>query len=195
MSKRSQQGYQDQGAPSHRRSVPIVNQGAAGGLAAVGLLTLLLGAWVGIIPYVGPLFGFGATSTKAWVWNNSHLWLWLLPGAVAVLMGFMMLSRAPLARRGMTKLGPLWAGFIVACCGAWLVIGPSAWKVLESRTVIRPASAFRELVYLIGYSFGPGLLLALFGGLAMGIAMVTRRAASPVAVPLGENAETSHIAA
>lgn len=157
----------------------VVNPGAAGGLATLGFLTVLFGAWAGIVPFIGPLIHYNATGSNSWTWTNAHAALWVAPGAVAVLLGLMMLSRAPLARRGMTKLGPSGAGFIVACCGAWLVIGPMAWNVLEGRNPILHADAFREYLYYIGYSFGPGLILTLLGGCAMGIAFMTRTVDSP----------------
>lgn len=182
-------------APAHRaveprvvesrseRVVPaIVNPGAGFGLAGIGLLTLLLGAWAAIVPFVGPLFGFGATRTGAWVWNLPHALLWLAPGAVAAVLGLMMMSRAPLARRGLARLGHAWAGLIVACCGAWLAIGPFAWRIIKGNVPIKTAGPYHELLYWAGYSIGPGVLLGLLGGAALGIAMVTHRAAAEEAV-------------
>ncbi len=153
----------------------VVNPGAGASLGTVGLLTLLVGAWAGIIPFVGPLFGFNATGTPAWTWSLEHALVWLVPGAVAVVFGMTMLALAPMARTGMSRIGPMWEGFIVACCGSWLVISPVAWRVLEGARSIRPAGTTTELVYWIGYDLGPGVLLAVLGGMAMGIAMLTRR--------------------
>jgi hypothetical protein len=158
--------------------------GAGAGLATIGFLTLLMGAWAGIVPYIGNLIGFSADGRRAWVWSFQHTMLWLIPGAVAVLMGLLMMGTSPRARAGMSRIGPMWAGFIVAVCGAWLVIGPLAWPVLRSNAhVFRAASPFRELLYQIGYSFGPGLLLALFGGTAIGIAMLSKTRVASTAVP------------
>ena len=163
----------------------VVNPGAGVSLGTVGLLTLLVGAWAGIVPFVGPLFGYNATGTPAWTWNLEHALVWLVPGAVAVVFGMTMLALAPMARTGMSRLGPTWEGFIVACCGSWLVISPLAWRVLEGVPSIRPAGTTTELVYWIGYDLGPGVVLAVLGGMAMGIAMLARRdlpASRPVTV-------------
>ncbi|HZU79526.1 MAG TPA: hypothetical protein VE991_06385, partial [Acidimicrobiales bacterium] len=55
--------------------------------------------------------------------------------------------------------------------GAWFVVGPAAWPVFErSGGVFVPAGPAHSLLHLIGYSFGPGVLLVLFGALAMGMA-------------------------
>jgi hypothetical protein len=173
----------------HRRAVPsvpvVVNRGAGLGLGTVGLLTVLFGAWAGIVPFVGPLFGFNANGTRAWVWNLQHALIWFAPGAVAVLLGLMMLSRAPMARSGLTGRSHMLSGLVVAACGAWLVVAPMAWRVAEGGRVIRPASAWRELLYFLGFSFGPGVILAVLGGMAMGISALTRRAAAVTAEPVG----------
>lgn len=171
-----------------RRSTPmaapaVVNPGAGLGLGSIGFLTLVLGAWAGIVPFVGPLFGFSATGRQAWVWNLPNALLWLVPGAVAVFFGLVMLARAPFARTGIGRGGHLGGGFIVACCGAWLAIGPFCWRVLEGGMPIRGASPLRELWYWIGYSIGPGVLLALLGGAAMGVAVLTRRNEAVAARP------------
>ncbi len=71
-----------------------------GTLALVGLLTVLVGAWAGIVPYIGPTFGFGATGTPAWTWSLLHTLLWLAPGAVAVLCGLLIMAHVPSLRNG-----------------------------------------------------------------------------------------------
>lgn len=164
-----------------------VNPGAAGGVATAGLLTVLVGAWAGIVPYVGPVFGYDGTGTGSFVWDQSHALLWLVPGAAAVLLGLMLLTSAPLVRAGTSRFGPMWAGLFIALCGAWLVIGPLAWPVLETATAFRFATPLHELTYWIGYSLGPGVLLALFGGAVMGFSALARPASAAVAPPVSES--------
>jgi hypothetical protein len=145
------------------------------GLGLLGTLTVLVGAWGGIVPFVGPIFGFSADASSSWYWNLSHALLWLVPGAVAVVCGLSMLGHVPRALAGLGRPGTVAAGFIVALCGAWFVIGPSAWQVLEHSSVYTGATPLRELAFHIGYSFGPGLLLAVFGGFAMAWGSRARR--------------------
>lgn len=146
-------------------------------LGLVGTLAVLVGAWAGIVPFIGAVMNWSADGTGSWVWNLSHALLWLVPGAVSVLMGLVMLGLVPRVHSGVGRFVPAWAGFIVAVCGAWLVIGPFAWPVLEhGQTVFRSATPLRALGYVIGWSLGPGLLLALLGGTAIGLALRGRSA-------------------
>lgn len=151
------------------------NPGAGAYVGLAGLLVLVIGAWSGIVPFVGPLFGFNGTGTPAWHWDLAHALLWACPGGVALLCGLAMLSRAPSASSGRSRLGSSGPGFLAACCGAWLVVGPVAWRALEGWVPIRHAGPVRELLYYVGYSFGPGVLLVLLGGVALGAAALHRR--------------------
>jgi hypothetical protein len=152
-------------APVGTGSVP------AAGLGTVAVLSLLVAAWGGIIPFVGPLFGYSADGAPAWQWSSMHALLWLAPGAVAVAMALGMLGMVPRAVAGLARGGAFTAGMITVLCGAWFVIGPIAWPVVErSPGVFAPAGPMRSLADLVGYSFGPGVLLVLFGALAMGMA-------------------------
>jgi len=61
------------------------------------------------------------------------------------------------------------AGFFLAIAGAWFVIGPLAWRVLEHTGAYFVAAApFRELTYQVGSALGPGLIVLACGALAMG---------------------------
>ena len=46
---------------------------------ATGIFTVLLGAWAGIVVFVGPLFGYDAQGRGSWVWNSNHAFLHLAP--------------------------------------------------------------------------------------------------------------------
>ena len=141
----------------------------ATGLGMLGVLTLLVGAWGGIVPFVGPLFGFTADGSVAWYWNMPHALLWLAPGAAAVMAAAVMLGALP--RTGLGRMSALWAGGLTVLAGAWFVIGPEAWPVMvRSAGVFAPGGAMRSFLHMIGYSFGPGVLLIAFGALTMAVA-------------------------
>ena len=56
-------------------SVPVVatSPGSAPlSLILGGFLALLLSAWAGIVPFIGPSFGFSADGTASWTWNLVH---------------------------------------------------------------------------------------------------------------------------
>src|SRR5207302_2026997 len=64
------------------------------------------------------------------------------------------------------------AGLLAAAAGAWLVIGPDAYTVVRhvganGRTL--PTRSLASLVTQVGYYLGPGVLLAVFGGMALGV--------------------------
>ena len=129
-----------------------------------GLLIVLVGAWGGIVPFVGPLFGYSADGSGSWTWNLSHTLLHAAPGAAAVFGGLVvMLAGGRLSRSGL-KLG----GLLAALAGAWLVVGPVAWPVLEHTKVFMSASPLRQFDYWIGYALGPGTLLAALGAFVLG---------------------------
>ncbi len=129
-----------------------------------GVLACAFGAWGGIVPFVGPLFGFNATGTSAWAWNMPHAILFLLPGAAAFVGGLAIIAggRTALGRYA----GLAAAGALVAIAGAWFVVGPLAWPVLKSASVFPAAPALRALEYWVGCSLGPGGILIALGSFA-----------------------------
>ncbi|HEX4864524.1 MAG TPA: hypothetical protein VFV02_10650, partial [Acidimicrobiales bacterium] len=137
------------------------------GAAGVGLWTLLLAAWGGISVFVGPLFGYRPTSTNAWDWTMQNWLLHLVPGAVGVFAGLVML--ATIGARGAGRRSGLGlASLLTVAAGAWFVIGPSAYHWFESAAAFAPtASARRDFLNQLGSNLGPGVLLAVLGGMAL----------------------------
>jgi hypothetical protein len=156
-------------------------------MAVVGALTVLVGAWAGIVPFVGGLFGYSADGSAAWTWNLPHALLWLAPGGVAVATGLFMLLLVPRIGAGGARITSVWAGILAVACGAWLVIGLSAWPVLNQPAVAfaSGASTLRLLLDQAGWTFGPGLVLVLLGGCALGLALRRTTAAASSQAPAG----------
>jgi hypothetical protein len=153
-------------------------------LGTVSTLVVLVGAWAGIVPFIGAIINFSADGSRSWYWDLSHTLLWMIPGAVAVVVGLMMLGVVRRVHSGVGRVVPAWGGLIVAVCGAWLVIGPYAWPAFEhGRTVFRSAAPLRELGLLLGWSLGPGLALVLLGGCALGISFRGRSVVVTKVVP------------
>jgi hypothetical protein len=138
------------------------------GASLAGLLSIIVGAWAAICVYVGPYFAFRPTTHSAWAWTTQNGYLHLLPGAVAVAAGLMLL---PARRRGATSL----PGLLLIAAGAWLVIGPVAWAVIGSGQVWAAAGPNRELMYQALASLAPGILLAAAGGSALKSAVARTR--------------------
>ena len=149
------------------------------GLRFAGLLTLLLGAWAGIVPFLGPSFGYSADGSGSWHWSLSHALLWLAPGAASYLAGLVMIGLFPRATGHRGRLGSGFAGLLAIASGVWLVVGALAWPILESsRTVFALGSPFREFTYQVGYSLGPGVILSVLGAFALGWAIRGRKQAT-----------------
>src|SRR5260370_37361582 len=53
--------------------------------AVSGVLLILLGAWGGLVPFVGPYFRYAYAPDTAWHFTLGRLWLAPVPGGAAVL--------------------------------------------------------------------------------------------------------------
>jgi hypothetical protein len=147
----------------------------ATGTAVIGAMVILIGAWAGLVPFIGPVFAFSADGSTSWTWTVPHAVLWAVPGAVAVEMGLLLLLMVPRAAAGRARATSVWAGVLLAASGAWLVCGLFVWPVIGNQVeAFRPASPLRELAYRAGWELGPGLTLVLLGGCAIGTALRAR---------------------
>ena len=140
---------------------------ASVGLIIGSFIALLLSAWAGIVPFVGPTFGFSADGTSSWTWNHVHALGALLPGVVGVLACMLLLvsARRPRDLQSSVALGT-W-GFVLLLCGTWLTVTPVVWPAIAG-IYFHAASPTMTLAYWLGYASGPGVLLASFGAFVMG---------------------------
>jgi hypothetical protein len=150
-------------------SAPVVRTRRArvpkASLHTAGLLTLLVGAWAALVPFVGPLFGYSGDGAGSWHWSLGHALLFVVPGAAAFLAGIATMAGAARGRRGLVAA----AGIVAVLSGAWLIVGPLAWPVLEGTSVFTTAASdLQKLTYWIGYSLGPGALLVALGAFTIG---------------------------
>ena len=97
--------------------------------ALSGVLLVLLGLWGALIPFVGPYFRYAYSPDRAWHVTAGRLWLEVLPGAVTLACGVVVL---------ISRLRP------VAVFAAWLAIGKDQAKDLrypQDAPVSRKAAA------------------------------------------------------
>jgi hypothetical protein len=155
------------------------------GIGSVAVLAVLVSAWGGIVPYVGPLFGYSATGTDSWHWSLSHSLLGLIPGAVGIVIGLMVLARTRGLTLGRGQLSLTAAGFMMLLCGAWFVVGPTVWPVIVTThtNYFVVASPMRNFLNQLGYSLGTGLLVATCGAFVVGWAARHGAAEVPLAEP------------
>ena len=96
--------------------------------AFCGLLLILLGAWGGLIPFIGPDFRYAYTPDTAWSWTSGRLWLEVLPGAAVLLGGLIVLGSK-------TRPVALLGAWLAALGGGWFAVG-RLWLA----STIRPPS-------------------------------------------------------
>jgi hypothetical protein len=141
-----------------------------GGLC--GLLLILVGAWGALVPFIGPYLKFAYTPDTAMHYTTGRLYLSVIPGAIAVLTGLLVLATRS---RGIGVL----SGLIATVAGAWFVVGAAVTDTVLKRTSISPGQPVSRSVggispatwmFLeqIGFFVGVGLLIIFFGALAMG---------------------------
>jgi hypothetical protein len=159
-------GYGDVAATRVQR-MDVTVRGASVGLILGAFVALLISAWAGIVPFVGPVFGFSADGSASWTWNELHALGAAVPGAVGIVASVIVIvsARRPMGLQSAGSLAT--AGFVLFLCGAWLAVVPVVWPVLVG-TYFHAASPSMTLAHWMGYSAGPGVLLAGFGGLFMG---------------------------
>jgi hypothetical protein len=137
-----------------------------------GVLLILLGAWGGLAPFVGPYFRYAYTPDKAWAYTSGRLWLSIVPGAAALLGGLMVVAASHRATGC--------AGAILALLGgAWFVVGGSVMSLAVTNGSISPGrplagsvgsltSATRQFLEQVGFFTGTGLLILFCASLALG---------------------------
>jgi hypothetical protein len=164
------------------------------GLGTAGVVAVLASAWGGIVPYVGPTFGFSADGSGSWYWNLAHSLLALVPGVVGILLGLFVIAESRGVTVGRGRLSLAMAGTLLILCGAWFAIGPYAWPVLtNSGTYVTASTHMRVLTYELGYSVGVGLVLVMCGAFVAGWA--SRHSPSSAVVPESAPAAASPAAA
>ena len=131
--------------------------------AASGVLVIVLGLWGALVPFVGPYFNFAFSPDQAWTWTAGRGWLEVLPGAVAVVGGFLMLT----SRNRATAMLGTWMAIVA---GAWFVVGRALAGPLGLGEVGVPvASTEAQRVWLeLTYFYGLGAVIIFLGALALG---------------------------
>jgi hypothetical protein len=131
--------------------------------AIVGALLVLLGIWGALIPFVGPYFHYAYTPDRTWDATAGRMWLEVLPGAVALASGLVVL---------LSRLRPLAAlgACLAALAGAWFAVGGAVaghWASLP--TAGQPVgSGTRVMLEQIGFFTGLGVVIVFVAAAALG---------------------------
>ncbi|MFI6166206.1 hypothetical protein ACIBCN_05400 [Nocardia sp. NPDC051052] len=134
------------------------SRGALGGLAV-----FLLGIWGALIPFVGPYFHFAFTPDDSWVWTSARGWLEVLPGAVAVVGGWLMLTSR-------NRLVAGFGGWLAAAAGLWFIIGPFLADLLNIGAAGEPVagSDLKRALLQLTFFYGLGALILFFAATSLG---------------------------
>jgi hypothetical protein len=136
-----------------------------------GFILVVLGVWGGLIPFIGPYFGYAFGSHATWFYTTNRLWLSILPGATVVVGGLILM------RSGHRASGALGAWLAMAG-GAWFAVGPAVSRLWEHGSGPIGAPLFghiRQTFELIGYFYGLGVVIVGLAAFALG-RFVTRPA-------------------
>jgi hypothetical protein len=144
--------------------------------ALTGVLLVLLGAWGGLVPLVGPYFHYAYTPDSAWHFTLARVWLEILPGAAVVLGGVLVMVST---RRLVAGCGAI----LAALGGGWFIAGRAVnqlWPHLGAPGGPAGTSVTRRVLEELGFFTGLGALIVFFAALALGRRSVaTVQAAGP----------------
>lgn len=133
--------------------------------AASGLLVVLLGIWGGLIPFIGPMFGYAFSPDVSWHWTWGRFLLEVLPAIATVIGGLIMMGTA---HRASGSFG----AWLAAAGGAWFVLGQwfsMLWNngVMQAGTPTA-ASNLGQVVEWVGFFLGLGVAIVFLAAFALG---------------------------
>jgi hypothetical protein len=133
--------------------------------ALSGVLLVLLGAWGGLIPFIGPEFHYAYTPNIPWTYTSGRLWLEVLPGAATLLGGLIVFASRI---RPVAMLG----AWLAALSGGWFAVG-DVLSVLWMRGGATAAGApvggtVLRVAEQIGLFVGLGVAIVFVAALALG---------------------------
>jgi hypothetical protein len=132
--------------------------------AMTGFMLIVLGLWGGLVPLIGPYFGFAFGSHATWDLTMNRFWLDVLPGATVVLGGLMLLWSGH-------RLSGTVASWMAMAGGAWFAVGPAFSRLWEHGPGPIGVPLFghtRQTFELIGYFYGLGVVVMGLAAFALG---------------------------
>ena len=131
-----------------------------------GVLLVLLGAWGGLVPFIGPYFHYAYTPDVSWTYNTQRLWMDILPGGGAFLGGVLLIISAH-------RVEAMAGAWLAAASGAWFALGTvlsPVWNngVAAGGTPVASTTTTRVLEQ-IGFYTGLGVVIVLIAGAAIGM--------------------------
>ena len=150
--------------------------------AMSGFMLVVLGLWGGLVPLIGPYFGYAFGSHATWDLTMNRFWLDVLPGGAVLLGGLMLMWSGH-------RLSGTVASWLAMAGGAWFAVGPAVSRLWEHGPGPIGVPLFghtRQTFELIGYFYGLGVVVMGLAAFALG-RFVTR--AALVVEPVAAEAE------
>jgi hypothetical protein len=129
-----------------------------------GVLLVLLGAWGGLVAFIGPYFHYAYTPDVAWTYNTPRLWLEILPGAAVFLGGVLLIISAH-------RVPALLGAWLAAASGAWFALGTvlsPLWNGVTAGGSPVAHTTTMRIAEQIGFFTGLGIVIVLVAGAALG---------------------------
>jgi hypothetical protein len=130
-----------------------------------GILLVLLGIWGGLVPFVGPIFGYAYTPDVAWHYTTGRLFLEILPAAATIVGGLLLLGSA-------NRMITLFGGWLAVVAGAWFAVGPTLSRLFNGGVPAAGApastSATQAALEELGFFVGLGVVVVFLGALGLG---------------------------
>jgi hypothetical protein len=134
-----------------------------------GVIAVMLGAWGGLVPYIGHALNFNADDTSLWTWNLQHGLLYLAPGIAAVAGGSALLMSAwvdNLRGLDLSQVTLPFGALVIGLSGIWFVLGPSISPIYYAGHVFAGATPARTFAEMLVYNLGVGVSLSMLAGVA-----------------------------
>lgn len=143
----------------------------------MGGTLIFAGLWTGLLPFVGPVFGYGmppGADVPAWEWNASNFQRHVLPGVAAILAGALFLT----SNRRIAQTG----AWLALLAGIWMIVNPfvvRAWLEGGGGGGAEP-STLMQIITPLGYHYVPGIVTLGLAALALGLLSGHRVQAPPL---------------
>jgi hypothetical protein len=133
--------------------------------AASGALLVLLGVWGGLVPFVGPEFGYSFTPDVSWHYTTGRLLLEIIPAAATILGGLALMGSA-------SRISGSVGAWLAIAGGAWFVMGQWFSMLWNNGTMQAgnptATSNLGVVVEWVGFFLGLGVVIVFLGSFALG---------------------------
>jgi hypothetical protein len=129
---------------------------------------LVVSAWGGLAPFIGPAFGYSGAGGSSFQWSLSRALLSVLPAIVGAAGALLVLGASGSWRLREGRASMRLGGLLSLLAGAWFALGWAAWGPIHGGTYLASGTALRRFSYVVGIAVGPGVLVVAFGALVFG---------------------------